>query len=82
MADQDVSTTVRNFLVKRSGKDDIGDDEDIFANGIVNSLFAVEIVCFVEESFEITVENEDLDIANFRSVNALTQFIEQKTAGA
>ncbi len=59
---------------------DVADDEDLFASGLVNSLFAMQLVLFVEKEFSIKVENEDLDLANFRSVNAITGFIQNKLA--
>jgi acyl carrier protein len=59
---------------------DVEDDEDLFASGLVNSLFAMQLVLFVEKEFNIQVENQDLDIANFRSVNAITSFIQNKIA--
>ncbi len=82
MSDTPVSTTIRDYLVRVSRQPELSDDHDIFGSGLVNSLFAVEIVCFIEETFDLTVENEDLDIANFCSVDALTRFVEGKTAGA
>ncbi len=78
MADGKTRATIREFLVNKTRNDAIRDDDDIFGTGMVNSLFAVEIVCFIEETFGITVENEDLDVANFRSVEALTGFVERK----
>lgn len=59
---------------------DVADDEDLFASGLVNSLFAMQLVLFVEKEFSIKVENEDLDLANFQSVNAITGFIQHKLA--
>lgn len=59
---------------------DVEDDEDLFASGLVNSLFAMQLVLFVEKEFNIQVDNQDLDIDNFRSVNAITSFIQNKIA--
>lgn len=81
-APADVRTTIRDYLIRVSRQSDLSDDHDIFGNGIVNSLFAVEIVCFIEEAFGITVVNDDLDIANFCSVDALTEFVGRKSAAA
>jgi acyl carrier protein len=58
----------------------IADDEDIFATGLVNSLFAVQLVAFVETRFGITVENEELNPAYFSSAEAITAFVVGKTA--
>ncbi len=56
----------------------IEDDEDIFERGVVDSLFAVQLVAFVEQEFSITLEPADLDINNFSSISSLTTFVEQK----
>jgi acyl carrier protein len=59
---------------------DIAPDLDVFGAGLVNSLFAVQIVLFVEKEFGLTVENEDLELDNFRSVNAIARFVTRKQA--
>lgn len=59
---------------------EVNDDDDLFAAGLVNSLFAMQLVLFVEKKFSIKVENQDLDIANFRSVNTITQFVQRKVS--
>lgn len=67
------------FLARFLQNHDLHDDEDIFALGFVNSLFAMQLVLFVEQEFGIAVDNEDLDIDNFRTINAIARFIEQKS---
>lgn len=58
--------------------DRITDDEDMFARGFVSSMFAMQLVAFIEQSFDVEVENEDLELDNFRSIAALTAFVERK----
>ena len=60
---------------------DIAPDQDVFTAGLANSLFAVQIVMFVEKEFGLTVENEDLELDNFRSINAIAGFVARKQAG-
>jgi methoxymalonate biosynthesis acyl carrier protein len=79
MSAQDIREKTLTFL-EQFVSVDVEDDEDLFASGLVNSLFAMQLVLFVEKEFAIKVENHDLDIANFRSVNAITSFIQQKTS--
>lgn len=57
---------------------DLQDDTDIFASGFINSLMAMQLVMFVEKEFEITIENDDLDIENFRSINAIVGLVERR----
>lgn len=59
----------------------IGPDEDYFALGLLNSLFAIELVVFVERRFDIEVEVADLDLDHFRTISRLTDFVLAKTAG-
>jgi acyl carrier protein len=73
----DVRTRIRQYF---SGAiaEEISDDDDIFELGATNSLFAIQLVTFVESEFSITAEREDLNIANFSSISALTNFVLRK----
>ncbi|HVI45630.1 MAG TPA: acyl carrier protein [Chitinophaga sp.] len=72
-------TIIREFLQKRIGSEiRFADEEDIFKLGLVNSLFALELVVFLENSFSIAVENEDLNLQNFNTVDNLEAFIQKK----
>ena len=54
------------------------DTDNIFEMGYVNSLFAMKLLNYVENEFNIIVENEDMDIKNFNSVNNIVNLIEKK----
>ena len=56
----------------------MNDTDNIFEMGFVDSMFAMQLVCFVESEFGIEIGNEDLDINNFNSVNNIVVFIEKK----
>jgi methoxymalonate biosynthesis acyl carrier protein len=76
----EIKTAIKRFLARFFQNYDLQDDEDIFALGFVNSLFAMQLVLFVESEFQISVDNEDLELDNFRTVNALTNLINRKRA--
>ena len=57
---------------------DLDDDADIFELGFVSSVFAMQLVSFVEQEFGITVENEDLELDYFRSISSLDAFVQRK----
>ena len=54
------------------------DDENIFRKGFVDSLFAVQLIAYLEQEFGIKVANKDLDINNFHSVDKMVSFVERK----
>ncbi len=74
----EIKTRIKEFLARHFRNYDLQDDEDIFALGFVNSLFAMQLVLFVENEFSIKVEDQDLDIDNFRTINALTNLLMRK----
>jgi len=73
-----VKRTVRDFILRSVAISKLDDDDDLFATGIVNSLFAVTLMTFVEKVFAIEVDVDDLDIANFKSINATAAFVLRK----
>ena len=74
----DEQTTVRAFVVSHIGHEDVSDDDDLFTTGLVSSLFAVQIVMWVERTFGVPVGPVDLDIDNFRSITAIAGFVRRK----
>lgn len=71
----DIRTRITDYLARFLPVDDLADDDDIFQRGFVSSMFAMQLVAFVEQEFGITVENDDLELSNFRSVAALERFV-------
>lgn len=69
---------IKQFLSRFFRNHELKDDEDIFALGFVNSLLAMQLVAFVEKEFQVTVEDEDLDLDNFRTIEAIDALIERK----
>ncbi|EEM05977.1 acyl carrier protein [Bacillus pseudomycoides] len=69
---------IRSFLGRFTQNFIIEDDTNIFELGVVNSLFAMQLVVFVETEFGITFSNEDLDFSNFKSINTISELIDRK----
>ena len=69
---------IREFLGRYFEERDVKDNDNIFELGLVNSLFAMQLVNFVEQEFDITVENEDLDLDNFKDINSILSLVESK----
>ncbi|MER5646784.1 acyl carrier protein [Streptosporangium sp. NPDC002524] len=74
-----MSTTVKSqildFIRGRYPQAEINESQDIFALGFVNSLFAMELVMFVEKTFDVTIPNEELRIDNFRTADAMSRLV-------
>ncbi len=65
-------------------KFEIGDDPDLtldthlFDEGFVDSLGAVEIVCFVEEAFSIEITQKDLTLYPMNTINEIATVVQSK----
>jgi acyl carrier protein len=66
---------IRDFIHARYPHAAIDDGQDIFSLGFVNSLFAMELVMFIEKRFRCRIPNEDLHRDNFRTVAAMERLV-------
>lgn len=71
--------SVLDFIRNRYPQVEIDAAQDIFQLGYVNSLFAMELVMFVEKTFDVTVPNDELRIDNFRSADAMGALVGRLT---
>ena len=74
------SFIAENFLFSSRGFD-LSDDDSLLDAGIIDSTGVLELVLFVEETFDIQVENHEIIPDNFDSVNKLSHYIERKRQG-
>ena len=78
MSRDSILEETRAFLAQYIQDVDVDNDQDLFLSGLINSMFAMQLVLFVEKKYRFKVENEDLDYENFKSLNAISAFIERK----
>jgi len=76
--ENEIKETVKRFILSSINVTQLNDDANLFESGIVNSLFAVQLMTFIEKTFAIEVGMDDLDIENFKSLNATTAFVVRK----
>lgn len=73
-----ISDYINKNLIVFDEDINISNDDDIFKLGYVNSLFSVKLLNFLEKQFNITVDNSELDINNFSTINNITKLINKK----
>lgn len=70
-----------NFLAS-AGLDAFEDDDSFMEKGIIDSTGVLELLEFVEEQFDIRVEDEEVIPDNLDALNKLTSFINKKVGHA
>lgn len=53
-------------------------DEDLLEQGIIDSLGIMKLILFIEETFGVNVNDEEIVPENFQTLNAMVKFVEQK----
>jgi acyl carrier protein len=69
------TTAILSFITGRYPQAPFREDQDIFSLGFINSLFAMELVMFLEREFSIAIPNDLLRIDNFRTVKAMAELV-------
>jgi len=81
MSNGDARTEIRGWRKENvTGSGEVADDYALIENGMLTSLQTVELVMFMEERFDIVVEDEELDEENFGSIDAIAGLVESKAA--
>jgi len=60
------------------GKKSLNPDEDLLEGGIIDSLGIMKLVLFLEESYGIHVNDEDIIPENFQCLSSMVKFVEQQ----
>ncbi len=74
----EIRAKIRAFILASINLPGLSDDDNLFESGIVNSLFAVELMTFLEKTFAVEVTPDDLEISNFQSIDACADFVTRK----
>ena len=78
MTPQEISAQVRGFLAGHLANSDLSDEDDIFLTGGATSLFAMELVMYIETTFQLELDDEDLVRDNLASIGAITALVASK----
>jgi acyl carrier protein len=76
---------IRNFVVMTFLFGDpipLEDDASLMDSGIIDSTGILELVTFMESSYHVTIENEEMIPENLDSVSRLARFLARKLDSA
>ena len=73
------SFIVDNFMLGKS-PEELSDSGSLLDLGIIDSTGILELVQYIEETFEITIDDSELVPENLDSVDNLIKFIQSKAS--
>lgn len=79
MADDDVRQALRDFILTTflpgEAPESLKDSTRLISSGVITSLSMLELVTFIEETFAVTVQPEDLGVPRMDSVDLLVELV-------
>ena len=80
--DMNIKKTIRQYILENllftEDESALQDDDSFLAGGIIDSTGVLEIILFIEETFGIKVNDDEMLPANLDSVDKLVAFIKHK----
>lgn len=71
--------TIKQFVIDEFLPDVTGDDlttdYDLVATGVIDSLGLLKLIAWLEERFELPIDDIELDPDSFRTIDAIDAFI-------
>lgn len=78
-----VEEDVRQFIIDEIGWDggnDLGLDFPLIERGVVDSMAIFQLIAFLEGSYDIEVEDEDLVPENFATISSIGDLVSRRRA--
>ena len=82
----ETTAKIKQFIVDEFMPDvpveDLDDDFDLLTGGVVDSLGLLKVVAWLEDEFDIGVDDSALGPDSFRTVAAIKAFVDQSRSAA
>ena len=76
-----IEAQIRQFILEHfpsASRGQLGNHDRLLENGIVDSLGVLDLVSFIEQTFAITVFDEELLPENFQTIERMSKFVHSK----
>ena len=75
---------LRDFILKELCLDgniqSISDNEQLIESGIIDSMSILRLLAYLDENFEITLSEEELNSKNFATLQTMCDLVSRKLA--
>jgi acyl carrier protein len=75
-----IETKITEFIANgaKQGVESITAEDRLLEDGIIDSLSLLDLVDFIESTYEITVDEFDIDVDTFGSVRSIANYVSAK----
>jgi methoxymalonate biosynthesis acyl carrier protein len=75
--------TILNYIREELLDDpdtEIQDDTSLFQDRILRSINLIQLIVFIEETFNLKIKPSEVNIENFDSISNMVRFLDKKTS--
>ena len=80
----EITDTIRRFFIDRAwltDEDGVLESDSLLEKGVIDSMAMVELIAYVEQTYNISIQEDELMPENFDSLAAIAAFITAKRNG-
>lgn len=81
-SEEEILAAVRSFIAKEflymRPNFTLGDDDSLLKGGVVDSMGVLEVMSFLEETFGVRPDDDEITEANLGSLRAIARFVAAK----
>lgn len=74
---EQIKESIMEFFRINGKADGLTEETDLFKGGYVNSLFALQMVMYLEQTFHIKIKNKEITEKNFKTIGSIAQVVER-----
>ncbi|MEA2166708.1 MAG: hypothetical protein QOF76_8 [Solirubrobacteraceae bacterium] len=80
----DATAKIKGFIVEEFmpdiSVDELDSDFDLLTGGVVDSLGVLKFVAWIEDEFDVAIDESELGPDSFRTVKAIKEFVDRAPA--
>ena len=76
-----INDEIRDYLLKHSaaeGVTELSDGESLLTARVIDSAAMVDLIAFLERTYGVTVDEDDMMPENFDSIDAMVAYVSEK----
>lgn len=77
----EIKDKIRTYFIEDIISDDsyeLEDNEPLISSALVDSFSLVEVATFIEEEFDVEVDNSDLNADSFDTIEQIVAYIQER----
>lgn len=81
MKEQEIRRAVQSFITTSFGvQGELDPNSSLTGSGVISSLSMIELICWIEETFKLSIPPDDYLPKYFDSINSICKYISAKKA--